>query len=176
MRRLLTLLLLVTAMPLSADPVPLADLSDPAEPSAWRFFTDGVMGGVSSGEASFDDAVLTLTGTVSTANNGGFIQARRSDISLPEGTTALRMRVRGDGQTYYFHLRTRATVLPWQYYQAEFTAPTDWTEVTLPLSAFRPSGAMLPRTPKAGGVRSVALVAYGRDHEARVSLSGLWAE
>lgn len=176
MKRLLTLILVVAAMPLYADPVRLADLSDPAEARQWRFFTDGVMGGVSSGQAVFDGGTLSLTGSVSTANNGGFIQVRREPLTLPDGTEALRIRVRGDGQTYYLHLRTSATLLPWQYYQAAFIAPRDWTEITLPLTEFKRSGAMLPRTPSARAVRSVALVAYGRDHQADVSLSDLWAE
>ncbi|MBS0125089.1 CIA30 family protein [Thetidibacter halocola] len=176
MKRLILALMLLTAMPLSADPLRLSDLSDPAEARQWRFFTDGVMGGVSTGQAVFEDGHLKLTGDVSTANNGGFIQVRREALALPEGTEALRIRVKGNGQAYYLHLRTSATLLPWQYYQASFTAPRDWTEITLKLSDFRPSGRMLPGTPRAGAVRSVALVAYGRDHAARVSLSGLWAE
>ena len=46
----------------------------------WRFFADTVMGGVSSGNVEFatKDGVsfARLTGDVSTANNGGFIQIR----------------------------------------------------------------------------------------------------
>jgi hypothetical protein len=172
----LALVLYLLAMPLSADPLKVADLTDPQERLLWRFFTDGVMGGVSTGEARIDADGVTLTGTVSTANNGGFIQVRREAINLPDGVEALRIRVRGDGQTYFVHLRTRATRLPWQYYQAEFIAPQEWTEITLPLSSFRPSGALLPEVSKSGSIRTVALVAYGRDHVASVSLSSVWAE
>ncbi|KUF09686.1 CIA30 family protein [Pseudoponticoccus marisrubri] len=164
------------ATPLHAQDMTLADLSDPQRAGDWRFFTDQVMGGVSTGQARIENGALTLTGTVSTENNGGFIQARLDGISLPEGASRLVARVRGDGQTYYLHLRTRATMLPWQYYQAAFTAPEDWGNVEIPLSAFKPSGRMLPGTPAAGSVRSVALVAYGRDHEAQVSLSEIRAE
>lgn len=162
-------------MPLPADPVPLVDLSQPSERGAWRFFTDQVMGGVSTGTVQIVNGALVLSGSVSTRNNGGFIQARRDDIALPPETEAMRLRVRGDGQTYYLHIRTRATMLPWQYYQAPFVAPEDWSEIDIPLAAFRPSGVLLPRRVRARDVRSVALVAYGRDHEARVSLSALWA-
>ncbi|WP_303784793.1 CIA30 family protein [Sandarakinorhabdus limnophila] len=49
---------------------------DPA--SRWRFFTDTVMGGVSSGPIAFqsepNQRFARMTGLVSTANNGGFIQ------------------------------------------------------------------------------------------------------
>jgi hypothetical protein len=46
--------------------------------SRWRFFTDTVMGGVSAGNMAFhsepNQRFARLTGLVSTANNGGFIQ------------------------------------------------------------------------------------------------------
>lgn len=48
--------------------------------SRWEFITDQVMGGVPTGRVSFEgdagQTVLHLQGAVSTANNGGFIQAR----------------------------------------------------------------------------------------------------
>ncbi len=150
------------------------DFSDRTGP--WRFFTDQVMGGVSTGKARVttqDGAwFLRLTGSVSTENRGGFIQARR-DLpgGLPQNATALRIKVRGDGQRYFIHLRTRGTMLPWQYYQAGFQTGADWREITLPFSAFKPSGSLLRATPRPDRVTSVALMAYGRDHQADVSLA-----
>jgi len=48
--------------------------------TSWQFFSDRVMGGVSSGKMEFvkDDerSSMHMTGAVSLANNGGFIQAR----------------------------------------------------------------------------------------------------
>ena len=175
-KALTTTLMMLCAMPLSAETQRIADLSDQSEQTGWRFFTDRVMGGLSQGEAKIANGALTLIGEVSTANNGGFIQARREGISLPEGTQALRIHVRGDGQTYYIHLRTSDTHLPWQYYQAPFAAPPDWTDIHLPLFAFKASGARLPQYPEPADVRSIALVAYGRDHTANVSLAEAWAE
>ncbi len=143
----------------------------------WRYFADTVMGGVSEGTAAFEDGVLRLTGTVSTANNGGFIQVR-TDLpqGAPDAATGLRIRVRGNGARYFIHLRTRASRLPWQYYQAGFSAGASWSEIALPFAEFRPSGGGLPETPRAENIRSLALVAYGADYEADVSLSGFaWA-
>lgn len=173
MRFLLPALILASSA--MADPVTIADLSRPDAPR-WRFFTDGVMGGVSTGQATIADGALTMQGDVSTANNGGFIQARLEDVRLPPDATRITARVRGDGQTYFLHLRTTGTMLPWQYYQAAFTAPTAWGEITLHLSDFKPSGRMLRGAPRAGDVRSVALVAYGRDHAADVALQWLRAD
>ncbi|WP_227446732.1 CIA30 family protein [Cognatishimia sp. F0-27] len=154
----------------------IADFTDPSAASDWRFFTDQVMGGVSTGQAIVANRALRLAGAVSTENNGGFIQARLGDVSLPTETEALVIRVRGDGQRYFIHLRTTRTQMPWHYYQAAFTATTEWQEIRLPLAGFEPSGRMLPASPDAQDVQSVALVAYGRDHEADVELQWIRAE
>jgi hypothetical protein len=146
-----------------------------ATDSEWRFFTDTVMGGVSTGRVTpmreDGGSFLRMTGTVSTANRGGFIQMR-TDLSAPppEGTTGVRLVVRGNGQRYFVHLRTTGTMLPWQYYQAGFDVTGDWTEVRLPLSAFRASGALLRAEPRPGSLASLAVVAYGRDHEALIDV------
>ncbi|WP_171237866.1 MULTISPECIES: CIA30 family protein [unclassified Ruegeria] len=142
----------------------------------WDYVADTVMGGVSSGHVQFrsegDVAFARLTGTVSTENNGGFIQFRRKLSDRPDdGVSGVRLLVRGNGEHYFVHLRTRGTVLPWQYYQAEFATSDDWTEVYLPLSGFKASGAMLRATPIADEITSVGVVAYGHDHEARVDVS-----
>ena len=75
-----------------------------------------------------DDVVAHMTGSVSTENNGGFIQFRRT-ITLPETLTGLRLRVRGNNQRYFVHIRTGGTVLPWQYYSAEFFASENWDDI-----------------------------------------------
>lgn len=141
----------------------------------WRFFTDQVMGGVSTGGVAFEQedgqAFARMTGRVSTANRGGFIQMRLELATPPpEGTTGVRLIVRGNDQRYFVHLRTGGTMLPWQYYQAGFDITESWSEVRLPLDAFSASGALLRSLPRPGSVTSVAVVAYGRDHDARIDV------
>jgi hypothetical protein len=141
----------------------------------WRFFTDQVMGGVSTGGVTFlqDDGTpfARMTGRVSTANRGGFIQMRLALSSpAPEGTTGVRLMVRGNAQRYFVHLRTGGTLLPWQFYQAGFDVTESWTEVRLPLEAFTASGKMLRNVPLPGSLTSIAVVAYGRDHDARIDV------
>ena len=153
----------------------IEDFSDGASPG-WSFFTDGVMGGVSTGQAVIDsaggDRFLRLSGDVSTANNGGFIQARLTlPERVPDTARGIEIEVRGNRQTYFVHLRSRATLLPWQFYQAPFEAPGDWTIVRLPFSAFDPRGRGLGPGVAPESVRSLALVAYGRDHAADVSVA-----
>lgn len=141
----------------------------------WRFFTDTVMGGVSQGRVAFlqEDGLplARMTGQVSTANRGGFIQMRLDlPAPPPDGTTGVRLIVRGNDQRYFVHLRTTGTVMPWQYYQAGFDVTRDWTEIRLPFDAFIASGALLRSVPRARSLRSVAIVAYGRDHAAEIDV------
>lgn len=141
----------------------------------WRFVTDQVMGGVSTGGVAFaqEDGkpFARMTGRVSTANRGGFIQMRTHPPGpTPDGTTGVRLVVRGNDQRYFVHLRTRGTLLPWQYYQAGFEVTEGWAEIRLPFEAFAPSGTLLRRVPAPASLTSVAVVAYGRDHDARIDV------
>ncbi|TNF59682.1 MAG: CIA30 family protein [Rhodobacteraceae bacterium] len=145
------------------------DLSDP---SPWRFVSDRVMGGVSSGqaEAGRDPAHVRLTGDVSTDNNGGFIQVRRDLGPWPVGTERVILTVRGDGQTYFAALRTSDATRPWHSYRAAFTAPADWAQVTIPIAAFAATRPEMPPL-RLDRLRSIGLLAYGRDHRADLSLA-----
>ncbi len=142
----------------------------------WSFFTDQVMGGVSTGQAGIESAggetFLRLRGRVSTANNGGFIQARLTlSEPVPETARGIELAVRGNRQGYYLHLRTRGTVLPWQFYQAPFEVTDRWTVVQIPFTAFEARGRGLRTSIAPEAIRSLALVAYGRDHDADVSVA-----
>lgn len=141
----------------------------------WRYFADTVMGGVSTGTVRFlsedGDSFARMTGRVSTANNGGFIQMRIDLREAPaRDSQGIRLIVRGNDQRYYLHLRTSGTMLPWQYYQGGFDVTGRWTEFRLPFTAFQASGRMLRRTPKPESIRSIGVVAYGRDHDAAIDV------
>ena len=171
---LVAALVVPAAQPILADETMIEDFTMRPE-TGWRFFTDAVMGGVSSGQVVFaqEDGQphARMTGRVSTANRGGFIQMRLDLANPPpEGTTGVRLVVRGNDQRYFVHLRTAGTVLPWQYYQAGFDVTRSWSEVRLPLHAFAASGALLRDVPRPGSLRSVAVVAYGRDHGAEIEV------
>ena len=137
--------------PLTREPL-IEDFTMQPE-TRWRFFTDQVMGGVSTGGVTFakenGQPFARMTGRVSTANQGGFIQMRLELATPPpEGTTGVRLIVRGNDQRYFVHLRTAGTLLPWQYYQAGFEVTESWSEVRLPLDAFEASGTMLRDVPQ----------------------------
>ncbi len=143
----------------------------------WRYIGDNVMGGVSSGSAQIGADGMHLTGTVSTDNNGGFIQVRRDFADgLAADATALVLKVRGNGARYTVFLRTRQAILPWHNYKATFVAGQAWSEVRLELSGFERSAGVLSKQLDPSDVRSVGLAAYGADYEADVWIGELRVE
>jgi hypothetical protein len=142
----------------------------------WEYFSDQVMGGVSEGAASFGsdngEAYVQMTGDVSTANNGGFIQLRTKLASgADKNAQGIYIKVRGNDQKYYIHLRTRGTMLPWQYYQAGLDVTDDWKIIRVPLENFKPSGSWLRKAAVPTSIRSIGVVAFGRNHQADIQIS-----
>ena len=142
----------------------------------WRYVSDQVMGGVSTGQVTYgqegDVSYAHMTGTVSTENNGGFIQLRTKVIkdtaSSAQGVT---LRVRGAPQKYFIHLRTSGTVLPWQYYQGSFDISEEWRTIRVPLNDFVRSGSWLRDAIQPQSIRSIGVVAFGRDHFADIQIA-----
>jgi hypothetical protein len=106
----------------------------------WQSIDDGVMGGLSSSQASFSPACkLIFSGTVSLENNGGFASIRTApaafDLSAHSGMV---MRVRGDGKRYLVNLKMDSGFDGVQYRAAFETRTGIWTDVVLPFPAFEP--------------------------------------
>ncbi len=143
---------------------------------AWSYVSDQVMGGVSEGRVTYIDengeSFARMTGRVSTENNGGFIQIRRAVAKQSIGSAAgVYLKVRGNSQNYFIHLRTSGTVLPWQYYQADFETSAEWQVVRLPFAAFERSGSWLRQLIKPSSIRSIGIVAFGKDHQADIDIA-----
>lgn len=118
--------------------ITLLDFDDPADAALWRPVDDVVMGGVS--RSAFEQAetgVARFRGDVSLENFGGFASVR----TLPRdwdaaGAKAILLRVRGDGKTYKFTIRTGDGFDGIQY-QQRFTATAGaWSDVRLPVQDF----------------------------------------
>ena len=144
----------------------------------WGYVQDGVMGGVSQGqmrlESESDTSFARLTGTVSTDNNGGFIQFRAGiTAGFPDWAQAIRLRVKGNGESYYVFLRTTDRMRPWHSYRAEFDTSEALQLVDLPLSSFKPSHDALPIDLDPAKISGIGFVAYGRDFEADLSVAEL---
>ena len=120
------------------------------------------------------DKFYKMTGDVSTANNGGFIQFRADLRSLnlnDNNYEGLRLLVRGNGEVYNIHIRTGMTFMPWQYYSVEFKTSPNWNEVVIPFSNFKRSNFYQPRSFKSKDIATLGIVAYGRDYKADIDLA-----
>ncbi len=147
---------------------------DASAAARWDYVQDGVMGGVSSGHAVLADGVLRLMGTVSTENNGGFIQARQRGFApWPADATGLEIDVRGNGETYFVFLKTPDLGRVTWSFRATFDAGQEWKTVRLPFAAFERSRPEMPKEFRPGEVNSIGFVAFGRDHAADLSIRSI---
>ena len=141
------------------------------DPNKWEFISDNVMGGVSIGKVQYQSDTAILSGNVSTENNGGFIQIRMSlDKIKLDKAKSIKLIAKGNNQKYFVHLRTTGTLLPWQYYQSEFIVEENFKEFILPIKDFKKSGSLMLKKVNPKKITSIGLVAYGRDHEAELTI------
>ncbi len=105
----------------------------------WSIVNDDVMGGVSTSYLSLsNEKNLIFSGYLSLENNGGFASSRlrlnRGDL---KNIKSLRIKFRGDGNTYKIRLRQdnrRAS------YSCDFKSiKNEWAEVTISLDEFKPT-------------------------------------
>lgn len=151
--------------------------------TAWRAVTDQVMGGRSEGSIRRlvieGRPALCLHGQVSLENNGGFVQAIL-DLTPPGSPsialdasdfTGVRLIVKGNDETYHLHLKSTATVLPWQSYRTSFTAGPDWREVRLPFASFVPHRLVQPLDTRR--LTKLGILGIGRAFETEVCLAAV---
>ncbi len=116
----------------------LLDFDDPADAALWRPVDDVVMGGVS--RSVFEQAgpgVARFRGEVSLENFGGFASVRTPPRDWDTaGAEAFVLRVRGDGKTYKFTIRTGDGFDGIQYQQRFTTTVGAWSDARLPISEF----------------------------------------
>ncbi len=113
------------------------DFGPEAEP--WPSIDDVVMGGVSSSAMTLVEGAAVFRGDLSLENNGGFasVRSQPADPGLGEHHGIL-LKVRGDGRTYGFRLRTSAAFDGVSYQTPLETERDRWIEVRLPFAAFEP--------------------------------------
>jgi hypothetical protein len=116
----------------------LLDFDDAADLALWRPVDDVVMGGVS--RSSLEQAgagIARFGGNVSLENFGGFASVRTPPRDWDTaGAQAFLLRVRGDGKTYKFTVRTSDGLDGIQYQSRFTTTAGEWTDVRLPVREF----------------------------------------
>jgi monofunctional biosynthetic peptidoglycan transglycosylase len=107
----------------------------------WYIVNDDVMGGISKSAVVIDTDLqrLSFSGNLSLENNGGFASTRSQwtgyDLSAFDG---IALRVRGDGNTYRFRIRTEETGPSIAYTSLFTTEAGVWKDVYLPFSEMVP--------------------------------------
>lgn len=99
------------------------------------------MGGVSSSEVSLAEASVLFSGTVSTANSGGFasIRTRNFDPALDlSNYQGLKLRVKGDGSRYKFLVRDAVQWDGIAYSYSFDTVADRWITVEVPFAEMVP--------------------------------------
>jgi hypothetical protein len=119
------------------------DFSQPDQPLSqiWGALDDVVMGGVSEStiEPALDGALFT--GTVSTANSGGFASIRTRNFEPPLNLGShqgLALILKGDGQRYKFLLRDQDSWDSVAYAYSFDTVAGQWTTVSIPFASLVP--------------------------------------
>ena len=146
----------------------------------WRYFSDRVMGGVSTGSAAHavidGRAALHLTGQVSLENNGGFVQVALDLI--PDSTTldahpysGITITLRGDGGAYALNLRTSDLRYPWQSYRCPIQSTLGWQSFSCAFSDFEAHRTDRPLD--TARLRRVGLIAIGEARAVDVALGDL---
>ena len=145
----------------------------------WCFVTDKVMGGISEGSLEFikedNTYFYRMTGELSLENNGGFIQFRTKLENHPadKSFNGVRIRVRGNDNEYSIHIRTKYLLLPWQYYESTFNATNQWTTIELPFSSFNKSNFYQPSSVSSRDIKTIGIVAIGREFDAEIDLASI---
>ena len=140
MLAILTLLLGSASIGIASEPMskPLIDFHDASAARQWLSVNDGVMGGISKGGFRItDDKTLEFSGNLSLENRGGFasIRTRPADLKL-DGYDTIALRVKGDGRTYYFNLRTSSRGAAASYRAPMKTQKDAWQEIRISLKDF----------------------------------------
>jgi len=148
---MVTMALSLAGLAAAGEAKVLASFDNPDSIRSWKSVNDGVMGGVSEGGFKRTDSnTLLFSGTLSLENNGGFASIRTESRAMDlTGLSALAVKARGDGRTYWIELRV-ARQMSASSYRADFpTVKGEWRETRIPLSDFKLQafGSRLPGDP-----------------------------
>ncbi len=116
------------------------DFRDADRRGQWLIVNDGVMGGRSQSEFSFSEHhTAVFRGTVSLENNGGFASVRSTSREYAlEEYTGIQIRLKGDGNTYQFRLRTNDRFDGIAYRYRITTREDEWMVVKIPFDRCEP--------------------------------------
>lgn len=166
------------------DPFPLTSSG-----TEWRGVSDRVMGGLSQGfikrETDLDGRVANLlTGHVSLANNGGFIQMV-TDLAIDPGSInavdaseydgiELDVFCRHESRRFNVHLRTPGTLQQVSYrYTHTLEIEGKWELIRIPFSSFEGYGMQDMESLDTSELRRIGIVAIGEEMDVFLAVAGV---
>ena len=134
-------------------------------PSNWYLVTDQVMGGKSELKVEVDDGVFSLSGYVTTENNGGFVRLAHSPKNVNKQVKGIRFMAKGNNETYEVHVTMQGLRMPpWAYHSSTFDVNTEWKMFEINFSDFeKKSGVSAKLLPN--NIRDISFAGYGRDFD-----------
>ena len=115
--------------------------SESSANSHWQLATDQVMGGVSQGELIAHAEAVSLKGTVSFENNGGFVQMKwpiAKDLNIGKFSGFWCEVKASQAMQLDAVLKSSQLWMPWQSYRHTVGVNQQWTMVEIPFVAFTP--------------------------------------
>jgi hypothetical protein len=131
------IILLITS--LTIETMILFDFNIKSDISDWLIVDDVVMGGKSNGSFELNtEGHGVFSGKVSLDNNGGFSSLRyRFNEKNVEGHTKAILKVKGDGKSYQF--RVKSSVYDRHSYIATFQTTGEWQTIEIILKNMYPA-------------------------------------
>lgn len=147
---------------------------------SWRGFSDRVMGGVSNAtltNAEIDGRnCLRLSGNVTRASNGGFIQmalsvSRRRQYFNAIAFRGIELVVWGNDEDYNIHVRTGDCGWHDESYRTTFHAEPRWQRLRFPWATFVPNRIRTPLDPTQ--LDRIGILGWMREFQADVAIAEL---
>ncbi|MDA9154158.1 CIA30 family protein [Gammaproteobacteria bacterium] len=143
------------------------------DPQAWQGITDRVMGGKSDLVIAHRDGVFTMSGIVTTKNNGGFVRlSNRVDIDSND-FQGVKFQAKGNNESYEVHITLKGfKIPPWSYLSKAFEVTDEWREYRIAFKDLKTNGfnatSMKPKN-----IRDLSIAGYGRDFEVDLAIKNI---
>jgi len=153
------LLVLFLAIPMTS----FTDISN--NPSNWYVVTDQVMGGKSQLEVNADDGIFSLSGYVTTINNGGFVRLAHRPKNIDKDIKGIRFMAKGNDETYEVHVTMQGLRMPpWAYHSSTFDVNNEWKKFEINFSDFQKKSGVSAKL-RPNNIRDISFAGYGRDFD-----------
>ena len=129
----------------------------------WSAISDQVMGGKSELEADYNDGIFSLSGFVTTENNGGFVRLAHRPKNVDQSVKGIRFMAKGNDETYEIHVTMQGMRMPpWAYHSSKFDVSDEWQMFEINFANFEKKSGMSPKL-RPNNIRDISFAGYGRN-------------